>query len=325
MRPPLNRSRWPAGRSNWPGLWTQPQSIDAAALAEMQQVEHEMVLQCSGNSRSLVCRRGADQGHAVGPRRHGQRAVRRRAVGRAGRPPGAEDAARRPRYLTAEGKDEPPAGEQDFEHSIPLDEALKKSIPGVALNGEPLPAIHGGPVRLVTPGYYGTMHVKWLEPAALSTRESDHTSQVPHYRTPRVPITARRALCRHLCQQRAQLADEDQVRRAFAGARRKAAVRRKHGARSRVQRRRSEDRLRAGFERRGAHLAASRARNARQSLCLVSLASATSSCRQASNRSGPGPSTPWAARSPLDGAIDWNPQGYAWNGVEKIDVEVAAG
>jgi hypothetical protein len=26
---------------------------------------------------------------------------------------------------------------------------------------------------------------------------------------------------------------------------------------------------------------------------------------------------------PLDGTIDWNPQGYAWSGVEKIEVTVA--
>jgi hypothetical protein len=25
---------------------------------------------------------------------------------------------------------------------------------------------------------------------------------------------------------------------------------------------------------------------------------------------------------PFDGAIHWNPQGYTWNGVEKIDVTV---
>jgi hypothetical protein len=27
-------------------------------------------------------------------------------------------------------------------------------------------------------------------------------------------------------------------------------------------------------------------------------------------------------RQPLDGAIHWNPQGYTWNGVEKIDVTI---
>ena len=31
------------------------------------------------------------------------------------------------------------------------------------MNGEPLPAEHGGPVRLLTPGWYGVANVKWLD------------------------------------------------------------------------------------------------------------------------------------------------------------------
>jgi hypothetical protein len=45
---------------------------------------------------------------------------------------------------------------------LPLADALEKSIFALKLNGELLPGVHGGPVRLVTPGIYGTMHVKWL-------------------------------------------------------------------------------------------------------------------------------------------------------------------
>ena len=43
-------------------------------------------------------------------------------------------------------------------------------------------------MRLVTPGYYGTMHVKWITRLRFTDHESGHTSQIPHYRTPRVPI-----------------------------------------------------------------------------------------------------------------------------------------
>ena len=54
--------------------------------------------------------------------------------------------------------------ELGYERSLPLDEA---TAPGVLLayemNGEPLTAAHGGPVRLIVPGWYGMASVKWLE------------------------------------------------------------------------------------------------------------------------------------------------------------------
>ena len=51
-----------------------------------------------------------------------------------------------------------------YERSLPLDEAMG---PGVLLaymmNGEALTPAHGGPVRLIVPGWYGMASVKWLE------------------------------------------------------------------------------------------------------------------------------------------------------------------
>lgn len=41
------------------------------------------------------------------------------------------------------------------------------------LNGAPLPAEHGFPVRLVVPGYYGTNSVKWLWRLHLADRRAD--------------------------------------------------------------------------------------------------------------------------------------------------------
>jgi DMSO/TMAO reductase YedYZ molybdopterin-dependent catalytic subunit len=41
------------------------------------------------------------------------------------------------------------------------------------LNGAPLPAEHGFPVRLVVPGYYGTNSVKWLWRLHLAERRAD--------------------------------------------------------------------------------------------------------------------------------------------------------
>lgn len=42
-----------------------------------------------------------------------------------------------------------------------------------AINGEPLPAEHGYPLRLVVPGWYGTNSVKWLSRIVLADRRAD--------------------------------------------------------------------------------------------------------------------------------------------------------
>ena len=51
-----------------------------------------------------------------------------------------------------------------FARSLPLADAL---APGALLadsmNGAPLPAEHGGPLRLIVPGFYGVAQVKWVE------------------------------------------------------------------------------------------------------------------------------------------------------------------
>jgi sulfite oxidase len=53
---------------------------------------------------------------------------------------------------------------QPFGGSIPLDKACRPEVLlALRMNGEPLPAVHGAPVRVVVPGYIGARSVKWLE------------------------------------------------------------------------------------------------------------------------------------------------------------------
>lgn len=66
-------------------------------------------------------------------------------------------------------------GEIAFQRSLPIHDALGSSVgegdvhegdrgPLLAwqMNGQPLPTAHGGPVRLVVPGWYAVASVKWL-------------------------------------------------------------------------------------------------------------------------------------------------------------------
>ena len=53
--------------------------------------------------------------------------------------------------------------EQDYQRALPLAEALRAEVLlAYEMNGAPLPAQHGFPLRLVIPGWYGMAHVKWL-------------------------------------------------------------------------------------------------------------------------------------------------------------------
>ena len=53
---------------------------------------------------------------------------------------------------------------EQFARSMSLEDALDpRNILCYSMNGEPLPAEHGGPVRLIAPGWFGVANVKWLD------------------------------------------------------------------------------------------------------------------------------------------------------------------
>jgi len=155
--------------------------IRAEELLKMDQVEYEMILQCSGNGRSQyrdIPGTPWDQGGVGNVRFAG---VPLKAI------LDKYNVTVDPqvKYVTAEGHDLPMGLEKpDFEHSLPVAPVLERSILALKLNGEPLPGIHGGPVRLVTPGLFGTMQVKWLRRLRFETAESPNFYHATEYRVP---------------------------------------------------------------------------------------------------------------------------------------------
>ena len=55
-----------------------------------------------------------------------------------------------------------PAGKIHYSRSLPVAKAMDDVLLAYAMNGEPLTAAHGFPLRAVVPGWYGMAAVKWL-------------------------------------------------------------------------------------------------------------------------------------------------------------------
>jgi sulfite oxidase len=72
---------------------------------------------------------------------------------------------------------------QRFGGSIPLDKACRPEVLlAWAMNGEPLPLVHGAPLRVVVPGYVGARSVKWLERIEVRSRSWEGYFQHVAYR-----------------------------------------------------------------------------------------------------------------------------------------------
>lgn len=64
----------------------------------------------------------------------------------------------------AHGGAQPQKYEQNFARSVAVEDAMNPDVLIVwEMNGAPLPAKNGGPVRLLVPGWYGVCNAKWLK------------------------------------------------------------------------------------------------------------------------------------------------------------------
>jgi DMSO/TMAO reductase YedYZ molybdopterin-dependent catalytic subunit len=160
------------------GLVDRPLSLSLDALRRMRSVDLVFGFECSGNRRPL-------QGLSSNGRWTG---VPLRAVlDQAGIKAEAREfvffgADRGPEEI--EFRTQKFSLEQQFGRSLPREKALSdEPLLAYALNGEPLTAHQGFPLRLLVPGWYGVANVKWLSEIHAQTEQYLGKWQARWYRT----------------------------------------------------------------------------------------------------------------------------------------------
>lgn len=159
----------------------QPRTLTVAELKGMGLETVAAVLQCSGNGRGYFADNPSGTKWTVGaagcviwsgvP----VRAVVAALGGLAG------DAV----FMTGTGGETLPAGLDPksvmVERSVPL-RAMDDALLAWEMNGAPLPHAHGGPLRLIVPGYSGVNNIKYVKRLAFGATESDAAIQKTGYR-----------------------------------------------------------------------------------------------------------------------------------------------
>ena len=76
-----------------------------------------------------------------------------------------------------------------FNRSVPIEEAVAAgALVALQMNGAPLPVLHGGPARLVVPGWAANNWSKWLRKIVVSAEESPSFYMQKGYRIARHPV-----------------------------------------------------------------------------------------------------------------------------------------
>ncbi|HEX4964468.1 MAG TPA: sulfite oxidase [Thermoanaerobaculia bacterium] len=165
------------------GLVDQPLSLSLSDLRRFPRSTVTATLQCAGNRRQEMMAEKPipDElpwGTEAVSNAEWSGALLRDVLAAAGLRPEALHAA-----FTGLDDTERHGHRFNFGGSIPLDKALSGEVLlADTMNGQPLPSVHGAPLRVVVPGYIGARSVKWLSRITLQEKPSDNYFQAKAYR-----------------------------------------------------------------------------------------------------------------------------------------------
>ncbi|SCY17630.1 sulfite oxidase [Microvirga guangxiensis] len=147
-----------------------------------------MVLECGGNGRAFFEPKA--EGNAWTNGGAGCAEWTGVSLGDVLREAGLKETARFTGHFGADPDKNGSFEKQAMSRGMPIAKALEDHTLLVwAMNGEPLPFIHGGPLRLIVPGWPGSLSQKWLTRIWLRDREHDGPGMTGlSYRVPVRPI-----------------------------------------------------------------------------------------------------------------------------------------
>jgi DMSO/TMAO reductase YedYZ molybdopterin-dependent catalytic subunit len=159
----------------------QPRAFTLAELKRIGLGTVCMVLQCSGNGRAFFDHKASGTQWSVGAAGSTlwSGVPVKTVVAELG---GVREGMR---YMTSTGGETTPPGIDPktvmVERSVPWT-AMEEALLAWELNGEPIPLAHGGPLRIVIPGYYGINNVKYVKRLAFTIDQSPASIQRTGYR-----------------------------------------------------------------------------------------------------------------------------------------------
>lgn len=184
----------PASVTENPDVWEvriegvkNPRTLTVGDLKAMGVTTVASVLQCSGNGRAFFPHGASGTQWSVGAAGcvMWTGVPLKDVVEALGGPVGGA------RYITATGGESLPEGLDPktimVERSVPT-KALDSALLAWEMNDEPLTHTHGGPLRMVVPGYYGVNNVKYVKNLAFTENQTDAKIQASGYRVRNVGV-----------------------------------------------------------------------------------------------------------------------------------------
>jgi DMSO/TMAO reductase YedYZ molybdopterin-dependent catalytic subunit len=157
--PLLDAAEW---RLDVGGMVRRPLRLSLHELTQLPAESAVVTLECAGNGRALFQppTPGVQWGFGAAGTAEWTGPLLAEVLGRAGVQPGAVEVI----FGGADrGTIEGTTLQARFERSMPVRDAMESgALLAYAMNGQPLPARHGHPLRLIVPGWYAVASVKWL-------------------------------------------------------------------------------------------------------------------------------------------------------------------